>query len=233
MSTEPHPNTNKMALYRPLPGGRKTDIALERIVDSGKFASLGLAASAVFSAVAVLASRDRDLEFEAITKDIAKRMGMSPKGVSKGLRELEAAGVIKRLTRGGVEYQNGRILSATYRLLTPPPVPQPKQFTRLRVGCLPERKPAAGYIYAISHEGLVKIGRTVDLKSRMRDVMGSHPKYASPSPVWTVRVLNPPKVERKLHVQFGLKRIAGEWFDLTEGEIEAARQMAEKLKEGA
>jgi hypothetical protein len=69
-----------------------------------------------------------------------------------------------------------------------------------------------GIVYVLTDaSGLYKIGRTVDLAGRLRDIALGNP---------TVRVIayfethNAPAVELLLHGFYASSRVVGEWFDL-------------------
>lgn len=81
-----------------------------------------------------------------------------------------------------------------------------------------EKKKIKGYVYFVSCNGLVKIGRTKNFKDRM-DV------YSVKSPFETkilhqIKTDDSVSLEKHFHTIFMDKRTSGEWFDLTDKDIE-------------
>lgn len=86
------------------------------------------------------------------------------------------------------------------------------------------RKQVKGYIYLIKHQdGMYKIGRTKDLKSRMKAYETSMP-FTQIELIATMESDDYMKDERDLHAEFSEKQIRGEWFDLTEKEVDNLRE---------
>lgn len=88
----------------------------------------------------------------------------------------------------------------------------------------------AKFVYFIreSH-GLVKIGKTVDIRRRISSLSSILPYNIEP-----ILVIETPKadlLETYLHQFFIDKRVKGEWFDLSENDIEVVKAKWETLQE--
>lgn len=97
--------------------------------------------------------------------------------------------------------------------LTPlrhPPSPKEKNYLQI-----------AGYIYVLKSEYGYKIGKTVNLKDRIR-LFGVKLPFKFDLIV-TGQVENYSKAEAELHKQFAEKRLDGEWFALNPKDIEQIR----------
>lgn len=80
---------------------------------------------------------------------------------------------------------------------------------------IPIRK--LGYVYIIRRsDGLYKIGCTVHMGNRMRDLIREHGEL---EPVFSFQCQDHYRTERALHDTFAKKRIEGEWFSLNERDI--------------
>jgi hypothetical protein len=83
----------------------------------------------------------------------------------------------------------------------------------------PNSPTVRGWIYLIEAEnGLYKIGRSDDIEKRFGDLVNQ-----SPVPLWlnhTIFCSNYARAETWLHHQFKQKRHHGEWFRLSEDEVE-------------
>jgi hypothetical protein len=77
----------------------------------------------------------------------------------------------------------------------------------------------SGYIYILSTDcGLVKIGRTTELTTRISSIQSSSPlKLKLLNSFWAYDCV---KIEKSLHNRFALKCIHGEWFKLNTVELE-------------
>ena len=83
----------------------------------------------------------------------------------------------------------------------------------------PTTRPAAGFIYlARSADGKYKIGHSRDVRKRMQSLQtGVHKKLQL---VAKVKTSNCSALERICHRRFAAKRLRGEWFNLTENDIQ-------------
>jgi hypothetical protein len=81
-----------------------------------------------------------------------------------------------------------------------------------------KRSLIATYIYLIrdNNTGLVKIGRSIDPSLREKTIQSENPNLD----LFWISPITQPKTEKKLHIILKDKRIRGEWFDLTDGDIE-------------
>ena len=78
-------------------------------------------------------------------------------------------------------------------------------------------KQKTGYIYILESQGYYKIGKTINIKSRIS-------KYTTENPneiniIHTFKADNYTKEEERLHKKFKKKNHRGEWFDLDEKDI--------------
>lgn len=82
----------------------------------------------------------------------------------------------------------------------------------------------AGYVYIASGhpEGFHKIGRTVSIRNRFRQLWRKqgHPV----APLWAARVRDAVAVETLLHRYFASQRIENEWFRLSAEDIELIKR---------
>jgi hypothetical protein len=96
------------------------------------------------------------------------------------------------------------------------PTPRTQENKRLRPGS----------IYLISSpQGLYKIGRAVELKARMRAFESQFP-----FPVTLIHsfdVEDCPTAEQELHEKYSHRRANGEWFSLSEEEVEEIKAITE------
>ncbi len=74
------------------------------------------------------------------------------------------------------------------------------------------------FVYILSGGDLVKIGITDNVKKRVAALNLSSPVPISLIYSWFVK--DAADIERRLHVHFHSKRIRGEWFDLSEDDIQ-------------
>jgi hypothetical protein len=105
-----------------------------------------------------------------------------------------------------------------------PPKPAKRQKRAVRRGRRPQIQynNVSGYIYVIrDDESHYKIGLSTNPAARLRQLNGG-----SPYPL-AFEILEPCKdiyrVEAKLHEQFANRRLKGEWFALTESDLEEIR----------
>jgi len=86
------------------------------------------------------------------------------------------------------------------------------------------------YIIKNPSSGLIKIGKTVDIKTRLQTLM------CGAGVMLEILVVIPADIERELHQKFSHLRVRGEWFDDPESEIYAHAKSidgASFFKEGA
>ncbi len=85
-----------------------------------------------------------------------------------------------------------------------------------------------GYVYFIKAEnGLTKIGETISPKSRYSNIKSMVPMYTEF--LFAVKTDNAPGLEEKLHEKFSNKREMGEWFRLSEKDIDSTKQHFKSL----
>jgi hypothetical protein len=81
------------------------------------------------------------------------------------------------------------------------------------------RKSRDGYVYILrSQDGYYKIGKSIVPKVRIRS-MGVVLPFAI-EPIHLIPSNDYSRAERSLHDKFGDQRVRGEWFALTEGDVE-------------
>jgi hypothetical protein len=88
------------------------------------------------------------------------------------------------------------------------------------------RQQGGGWIYVIGNReyGWYKVGRTINLRQRLDTLL------LLPFPleiVTTLRTANPPQSERTLHKIFAESRINGEWFALSDTDLNWLRSLKE------
>jgi hypothetical protein len=95
----------------------------------------------------------------------------------------------------------------------------PEQLGKLQVG----QSKVLGYVYFIQEKlfNHVKIGRTRNLERRFRLFITNLPFDIEL--VQFIKTYNYEKIELKLHEFYNAKRVKGEWFKLTDHDIESIR----------
>jgi hypothetical protein len=87
----------------------------------------------------------------------------------------------------------------------------------------PPKPPKKGYVYLIKAEnGLTKIGETISPKKRYSSIKTAVPMDTEF--LFAVKTNNAPGLEEKLHEKFSNKREMGEWFRLSEKDIDNTKQ---------
>jgi len=94
----------------------------------------------------------------------------------------------------------------------------------------PEYVPSLkGYVYLIrADNGLFKIGKTGNPKNRLKSLNTGSPcelRYVS-----IIKTDNMDDLEERLHYHFSNKRIRGEWFALTDEDVDRISQLVELLR---
>lgn len=90
-----------------------------------------------------------------------------------------------------------------------------------------EERSKAGFVYLIRCEGRYKIGKAVDVQSRIRSM--SLP--SEPEIIATGAFDNPFGVERELHAKFKSCREKGEWFRLSADDVQTViKRLTTKLE---
>ena len=89
------------------------------------------------------------------------------------------------------------------------------------------KKPKKGFVYFIKAEnGLVKIGRTKDLSNRYKQIQYS--ALLKTDLLFAIESNDVIKLEQKLHHFFENKMKKGEWFALSDGDIEIIKNATKK-----
>ena len=85
-----------------------------------------------------------------------------------------------------------------------------------------ERKKTPGFIYVIKSGEYHKIGRTINLERRLRDISSTVGPIAELALVHSFGVDDTIQAEAELHERFSDKRIRGrgEWFDLSQEDVD-------------
>jgi hypothetical protein len=81
----------------------------------------------------------------------------------------------------------------------------------------PPKRDKSGYVYLIQCDGRYKIGKALDVATRLRSI----PLPAKPEVIATGHFPEPHVVERELHKQFREARLHGEWFALAAEDVAA------------
>ena len=84
-----------------------------------------------------------------------------------------------------------------------------------------------GYIYLINCNDLYKIGIAADFETRLADLQTGNPYPLKM--ILNYQFKNPRAIETVLHDRFENVRVLGEWFRLTDPDIEQIRQVCELL----
>jgi len=79
------------------------------------------------------------------------------------------------------------------------------------------KEKVSGYIYVIESTGLYKIGRTLNIQSRMKTYVTENPHPTKL--IIDAQVNDYESVEKTLHKTFKNKRVRGEWFNLNKKDL--------------
>ena len=92
------------------------------------------------------------------------------------------------------------------------------EFENMVRGFIKRKNKKSEFVYLISSKnGLTKIGIAKDVQSRLSSL-----NTASPIELSLLFYFNPKnarKAEEELHKRFSIKRVKGEWFNLSDGDI--------------
>lgn len=133
---------------------------------------------------------------------------------AESLRRLVRKGKIKSDKFGGVLYFDREYINSYALTYDPTPgnVPGPREIKKRK------RQERPGYIYILLAEnGLRKIGRTYNPKTRLRSAFSMSPVDIEIESVHKVK--SPILTEKRLHQIFNPKRVRGEWFNLSESDV--------------
>lgn len=101
-----------------------------------------------------------------------------------------------------------------------PGVSAAPQIAALTEGVTPPTPPrGTGYVYLMRADDMCKIGCATDPLRRLRDIQGATPQHVTL--VHTIETDNMIRLEAALHSAFEHRRIRGEWFQLTLGDVQA------------
>ena len=111
----------------------------------------------------------------------------------------------------------------------PCPIDRPQVTTHEAEYCIEDPKeykyvPRAGYLYIIQCKGFpyYKIGQTTMPKGRLNSLQTGCPFDLSIEYAMQVKDMN--ESERQIHIQYEGKRMRGEWFMLTDAELESVKE---------
>lgn len=91
------------------------------------------------------------------------------------------------------------------------------------------QRDAGGYVYVVKCAGYYKIGATKNATQRIARFETSYPHDLRI--VRVARVADMKHTERTLHTRFSAKRVKGEWFNLSAGDLRAiARLLPSKIE---
>ncbi len=86
----------------------------------------------------------------------------------------------------------------------------------------PLRKKKKGFVYLMISRDGYKIGRSWDPKGRLKELKRSAPSLEL---IHTFEADDVLLAEKTLHRRFADRRISGEWFDLSPGEVEGIKKI--------
>jgi len=84
-----------------------------------------------------------------------------------------------------------------------------------------------GFIYFAKKGKYVKIGRTKNVEGRICNLSGKHPEETPIELLHSIHTEDMMGAEKAFHDYFSTKRIKGEWFQLTEEDIECIGEVKE------
>jgi len=90
----------------------------------------------------------------------------------------------------------------------------------------------SGYIYFVHADGTnrYKIGLTVDLDRRMRELNGKQAPFENKL-LWSIEVSDMRSAEKDLHDMFSNRRVNGEWFVFNESELDEVEGKYDRISE--
>ena len=74
------------------------------------------------------------------------------------------------------------------------------------------REPIPGYVYLVKSGDFIKVGRTTNIKGRMRALKTANPHVELVGKKW---VKDSEYVERAMHEKLSIHHFSGEWFKLS------------------
>ena len=157
----------------------------------------------------VLCDITRNRLSPASSVGLASRVGCDEHLVMEARDRLVSFGFLQKTQEDGVIF---------YDLVTPnwvPPLPPPLE-------SMPP--PSRTFIYLMRHERnlLVKIGRSKTPLGRILTIQSEEPEVTM-----LFYIPGLARVERELHLEYADKRVRGEWFRLTDGDIAAIKAKLE------
>ena len=90
----------------------------------------------------------------------------------------------------------------------------------------------SGYIYFVHADGTnrYKIGLTVDLDRRMRELNGKQAPFENKL-LWSIEVSDMRSAEKDLHDMFSNRRVNGEWFTFNANELDEVKGKYDRISE--
>ena len=88
----------------------------------------------------------------------------------------------------------------------------------------------SGYIYFVHADGTnrYKIGLTNNLDRRMKELNGKQSPFESRLQ-WSIEVCDMRSAEKDLHDRFHARRVNGEWFQFSEGELKEVESVYDRV----
>lgn len=88
----------------------------------------------------------------------------------------------------------------------------------------------AGYIYFVHADGTnrYKIGLTNNLDRRMKELNGKQSPFENRLQ-WSIEVSDMRSAEKDLHDRFNARRVNGEWFQFSEGELKEVESIYDRV----
>ena len=110
---------------------------------------------------------------------------------------------------------------------------QPKNFQGIKLTqTYKGNQMKTGYIYFVHADGTnrYKIGLTVDLDRRMRELNGKQAPFENKL-LWSIEVSDMRSAEKDLHDMFSNRRVNGEWFVFNESELDEVGGKYDRISE--
>ncbi len=96
-------------------------------------------------------------------------------------------------------------------------------FEDVRALCAADGRPDVAFVYLGHCAGLHKIGRTINVERRAKQLSANHPT-ADVEMIHAIQTDDPHGVEAYWHNRFADKRVQGEWFALNDDDVQTFRK---------
>lgn len=164
----------------------------------------------------IIADEDMLLAISALRKQSYQSPCIDTRSIAKGLGEhfgaIQSKEAVREERRKTMELHHENLeLKERIRMMSQ----QPSTDSSVKYRPIPSADMRKVYIMKDSHNGLYKIGRSVNPKSREKTLQSEKPSIAMVFHADETEKMN----EKTLHIEFAEQRVRGEWFSLTPAQV--------------